>query len=234
MSQKYAFDWKSEVMDKQLAQWERYQEEAAAFFRSLGLKAEVNAKKLRGARATHDVDVWVYGSIYGLEFRWVIECKAWKSNVPKEKVMALIAICQDLGADKGFLLSEKGFQSGAIRGAENTNVVLTSLADLNEITQQFVEAEALSRLQLDIIHVKDRLHDIARTYEDYYFGPAIRHMGYLNFFEIAMKDARNGVFPTVYIAGEHFEERIPVSNITELLTAGRKMVNAAEDFIRQN
>src|SRR5205085_10760441 len=75
-SENCAIDWKGKVVGKKLAQWEQYQEEAASFFRSLGLKAEVNAKKLRGARAQHDVDVWVYGSIYGLEFRWVIECKS--------------------------------------------------------------------------------------------------------------------------------------------------------------
>ncbi len=111
--------------------WRGYQEEAAAFFRKLGLHAEVDHEGT-GARGTHMIDVWVTHSRFGMEMKWVVECKFWSSLVPKEKVMALMQIPQDVGADRAFLLSEKGFQSGAVRAAKNTNVVLSSLETLYE------------------------------------------------------------------------------------------------------
>ncbi|WP_431605167.1 restriction endonuclease [Acinetobacter johnsonii] len=43
----------------------------------------------------------------------MIECKNWKTNIPKEKVLALRSIVEDIGAHRGFIVSNKGFQSGA-------------------------------------------------------------------------------------------------------------------------
>ena len=44
----------------------------------------------------------------------------------KEKVLALQAIVADAGAHRGFLLSESGFQSGAITSARTSNITLTT------------------------------------------------------------------------------------------------------------
>ena len=109
--------------------WKEYQNNAASFFKGLGLSASVE-RGVDGARGTHEIDVFVEGKAYGVPFIWVVECKAWKSNIPKEKVMALSSIVQDVGADRGFLLSEIGFQSGAIKATKNSNITLTSLEDL--------------------------------------------------------------------------------------------------------
>lgn len=118
-----------------------YEHEAAAFFRTLGLTAEVG-KRVDGARGGHDIDVWVTGKLHAFNIRWVVECKDWKKNVPKEKVLALQSIAQDVGADRAFLLSEKGFQAGAIRCARHTNIELTSLQQLREATNvYFAETE---------------------------------------------------------------------------------------------
>jgi hypothetical protein len=62
---------------------------------------------------------------------WLVECKAWSSAVPKEKVFALRTIVEDTGADRGFVMAEKGYQSGALEAARLTNVMLTSRADLS-------------------------------------------------------------------------------------------------------
>jgi len=117
-----------------------YAGEAAAFFGALGLTAEIE-KRVEGARGTHSIDVWVTGKIQSFDVRWVVECKEWKCNIPKEKVLALQAIAQDVGADRAFLLSETGFQAGAVRCARLTNMTLTSLVDLREQTrEQFAQA----------------------------------------------------------------------------------------------
>ncbi|HEV7487032.1 MAG TPA: restriction endonuclease [Thermoanaerobaculia bacterium] len=116
--------------------WQSYQDETAEFFRSLGFTASVEAV-LEGARGKHKIDVLVEFTHAGVVTRWIIECKCWKSSIPKEKVLALQSITQDVGADRAFLLSEKGFQSGAVRVARNTNVALTNLEDLQANARDF-------------------------------------------------------------------------------------------------
>jgi hypothetical protein len=111
--------------------WHDYQERAADFFRDLGMDANVD-ESVEGVRGQHDVDVVVRASRAGIQQLWIIECKWWRRSVSKVHVSALAHIVQDVGADRGIMLSEKGFQAGAIRLASSSNITLTSLADLNE------------------------------------------------------------------------------------------------------
>jgi restriction system protein len=109
--------------------WREYQDEAAAFFRSLGLDAVSNVR-VRGVRTVHDLDVLVKSRHAGFEVTWIVECKLWNAPVSKLHVLALREIVSDTGADRGVLLSESGFQSGAAEAAALTNVHLTTLAQL--------------------------------------------------------------------------------------------------------
>lgn len=109
--------------------WEKYQEEAAAFFRSLGLDAITN-HTVKGVRTAHDIDVFVRSHQVGFDVVWIVECKHWSKPVNKLHVLALREIVSDLGVDRGILLCEVGFQSGAAEAAALTNVHLTSLAEL--------------------------------------------------------------------------------------------------------
>jgi restriction system protein len=125
--------------------WKDYQEEAAEFFRSLGLEATTDAT-VKGVRTSHDVDVLVKSTHVGFDVTWIVECKQWKSRVSKLHVLALREIVQDLGADRGIVLSESGFQSGAHEAAGLTNVQLASLSELRGTTEQVVGAMRLRDL----------------------------------------------------------------------------------------
>jgi len=110
--------------------WRRYQQEAAALLTELGFTTGVEDRITSTRGVTHEVDVSARRSVAGVEILWVAECKLWRSAVPKEKVAALAAIGEDLGADRCLLMSETGFQSGAIQMAAGRNITLTSLDDL--------------------------------------------------------------------------------------------------------
>ena len=84
--------------------WNDYQEEVAAFFRSLGLEAQTNVT-LKGVRTKHDVDVLVKSHHAGFDITWVVECKFWNSKVSKLHVLALREIVTDVGVDRGILLA---------------------------------------------------------------------------------------------------------------------------------
>jgi hypothetical protein len=111
--------------------WKAYQEEAARIFRELGCIVETDAK-VQGARAQHSLDVWVHFTRFGVQQAWVIECKLWQRSVPKEKVLALRYVVEDVGADRGILIAEAGHQAGAHKASSSTNITLTTLKDLRE------------------------------------------------------------------------------------------------------
>lgn len=123
-------------------QWYDFQEQIAEHFRALGVSAKTNVS-IEGTRTSHDVDVLVSTKFLGANMTWIVEAKSWRSNVPKEKVLALRSIVDDTGADRGFLISEKGFQSGAWEAARKTNVELVKFSDLKDRTKKIVQFEML-------------------------------------------------------------------------------------------
>ncbi|MBT2772124.1 restriction endonuclease [Halomonas sp. ISL-60] len=139
--------------------WKEYQEEVAEFFRSLGCNTQIE-KKVDGARGTHSVDVWVTFNVLGIDANWLIECKYWKNAVPKEKVLALSQIAQDVGADRAFLLSESGFQAGAVRMATSTNITLTNLEELRTHAKPDMLDRAMNALAKKAHNLQNQLHDI--------------------------------------------------------------------------
>lgn len=125
--------------------WKEYQQEAADFFRALGLTASTDVT-LQGVRTKHDVDVLVTIDVAGFDVRWIVECKHWKTPVTKVHVLALREIVSDLGADRGIILCELGFQKGAIEAANLTNVQVTSLDELSVSSRNAIFAVRLREL----------------------------------------------------------------------------------------
>ena len=140
-------------------EWKAYEDQTAEFFRGLGCKVEVGAS-IQGARATHVVDVWVVFTRFGMQTKWVVECKCWQTNVPKEKVLALKSLVEDVGADRGILVSQVGFQPGAVRAAEHTNVYLTGLEELMEQAQEDLSLSAIYAMETEIINLGNSLHGL--------------------------------------------------------------------------
>ena len=119
-------------MNAKYPSWQDYQEAAAAVFRDLGCTADVD-KTVDSARGPQKLDVYVTFEKFGYECRWVIECKLWSSPVSKDVVHTLYTKVQNVGADRGVIFSESGFQKGARIAAQNTNILLLdSLEDFSD------------------------------------------------------------------------------------------------------
>lgn len=125
--------------------WKEYQEEAADLFRSMGLDAATDVT-LKGVRTKHDIDVVVKSHHAGFDVVWLVECKHLKTPVTKLHVLALREIVADLGADRGILLCEAGFQSGAVEAANLTNVQVTSLEKVRATAGAEISAMRLREL----------------------------------------------------------------------------------------
>jgi len=141
--------------------WKKYQEEAAAYFRSLGLDASTDIT-VKGVRTNHDIDVYVKSHYVGFDIIWIVECKHWKTAVSKLHVLALREIVADIGADRGILLSESGFQSGAIEAANLTNVQVTSIAEMRDTAGESINAMRLRELFDRVEICKERYWEIPK------------------------------------------------------------------------
>jgi hypothetical protein len=206
-------------------QWSEYQKKAAEFFSSLGLKAEVECK-VKGARGEHVIDVYVSGSYGGIAFNWVIECKAWKTNIPKEKVMVLSGIVQDVGADRGFLLSEMGFQSGALLAARSSNITLSSLADLSMSAEKFSIDVLVGRKNWEARKAKSRLSELKRISDAHEYNPVrLMHFAEVSVLELLLDDALQGCYPILYPTKE-----LQFSTLGELIAYADQVISQANEW----
>lgn len=142
--------------------WKKYQEDAATYFRSLGLEA-LTDETIEGVRTKHDIDVLVKSHHVGFDIKWIVECKLWKTPVTKLHVLALREIVADVGADRGIILSESGFQSGAEEAANLTNVQLTSLDEVRKIARNSFNAMHLRELYDRVEMCRKRYWNISKS-----------------------------------------------------------------------
>ncbi len=149
-----------------MTDWREYQEEVAEFFRSAGWSVDVEAE-VRGVRTRHAIDVWALTQHVGIVVHWAIECKDWNRRVPKEKVLALRTIVDDIGADRGLILNELGFQKGAKEAAAGANITVTTLDALRSNAEEELVVLKLSALHRRAVDLSVRISRLSvhRRYE---------------------------------------------------------------------
>ncbi|MCY3814371.1 MAG: restriction endonuclease [Gammaproteobacteria bacterium] len=144
-----------------MTDWLEYQEEVAGLFRSLGLSAATN-QSVAGVRTAHNVDVVVRSKHAGIDQLWLIECKRWNKPVSKDTVLTLRSIVNDAGADRGFMMAESGYQSGAIEAARLTNVTLTSIAALKVTLSEEIGMAMLRSMLERVDSCRDRYWEMSK------------------------------------------------------------------------
>ncbi len=180
--------------------WRDYQERTAQFFRDLGLAAETDVT-VQGVRTSHDVDVLVRFDHVGFEVTWIVECKLWQTPVSRLHVLALRTIVSDTGADRGILMAESGFQSGAVEAADLTNVQLTSLAELRQTAGHAIGMAQLRALQERVDSCRTRYWDLPKEHRIAHgLRPEVGAFGYsgnhlIEAVESALDEAFRGRFP---------------------------------------
>lgn len=214
------------------ADWSEYQEEAAKFFRSLGLEAETNVT-ITGVRTDHDVDVLVKSRHAGFEITWIVECKHWKSRVSKLHVLGLREIIADTGADRGILLAENGFQSGAAEAAALTNVHLTSLSAARREASTEVFSMRLTELYDRIEVCRVRYWDTPKGLRvDHGLRPDGAAGGYSGAAIISLaEDILRKAFRGNYPFEPDYMWRAAASKIPEIITSVEEVIAHIEPII---
>lgn len=186
----------------------------SGLFEKLGFATRTD-EHLQGARGTHDIDVTARATVAGISQLWIIECKKWRRPVPKERALTFIGIVNDVGADRGLMFSESGFQAGAVRAATNTNITLTSLADFqqnsaDELASIRIKAldERAAALGQRFLAIWELAEADRRAVLSRYVGPPdmlgravpIRVTSCLSQMREALESARYGRWPVNYFA----------------------------------
>lgn len=136
-------------------EWYQFQEEICTHFNSIGTRAETNVI-VQGVRTTHNIDILVKIKFLGQDLLWIVEAKRWNKKINKLQILGLRTIVNDIGADKGFIISEKGFQSGAIEAAKNSNIKLTSLKELILETKELIQSEIIKSYTKRLVLIEHR------------------------------------------------------------------------------
>ncbi|WP_316225548.1 restriction endonuclease [Bradyrhizobium sp. SZCCHNS3052] len=216
--------------------WRQYQEHTAALFRELGCEAETD-KEVQGVRGRHLVDVSVRFSRFGLHQHWIVECKYWKSAVPKEKVLALKSIVEDTGADRGILVSESGHQAGAIDAARLTNITLISLEDLRSAARADLLSLGLSQVHKRAAQMKGYVFSLWETtkHSAGYFESriraevdgalALRIGGAVSILGMGVEQAMLGRFPAPLPVLNDSDRIVRANSLNEFVAAASELLD---------
>jgi len=195
-------------------------------FQNAGCSA-TESKAVEGARGKHAIDVFVEFTMFSFKCTWIIECKNWKLNVTKEKVLALSSIVQDVGADKGVIVCTSDFQSGAIRCAQNTNIILTNLEDLSEYISDQMEREGWAALSSRVQKLT------AQYYSNVYDSARVTKLGTVSMIGMGIIEARYGSGRMVLIKNlnqpDGEEEFIRFNNPCDFISHANSLLNELEN-----
>ena len=110
--------------------WRELQDEVGLILSDCGYNTEIE-KEISLGRGKSVVDVYARRSC-GIPTTIICECKHWNKKVPRSVVQGFRTIILESGANLGYIISAKGFQSGSYEVATKTNIHLLSWAEFQE------------------------------------------------------------------------------------------------------
>lgn len=103
--------------------WKELQQKVAVILRQCGLAVQVE-RVVSTARGHVEIDVYAEETRQSRTYVIVCECKNWTRRVPQHVIHSFRTVVNDCGADRGYIVSSRGFQSGASTAASLTNIHL--------------------------------------------------------------------------------------------------------------
>lgn len=123
---------KRQIFDTMPRSWRDLQDCVAQVFSEMGCQVQVGTT-VKLPRGTVELDVMVRDTSTVPHSLYVCECKNWAKRIPKSIVHSFRTVVSELGANRGFLISRNGVQSGAREAAEFTNIDLMSWRQFENI-----------------------------------------------------------------------------------------------------
>ena len=115
--------------------WKELQNITGKILTECGFSVSVE-KKVSSVRGTIEIDVFAIETIMGRENKIICECKYWKNRVPQSVIHSFRTIIGDIGANTGYIISLNGFQKGALKAIENTNIRILNWEEFQGIFEK--------------------------------------------------------------------------------------------------
>lgn len=112
--------------------WKDLEKQVARILNESGLYVDVG-KDIKTVRGTVNIDVYAEDFSQKPKIIYICECKYWKKRVPKTVIHAFRTVVNDYGANWGLIISSEGFQSGSIEASANTNIMLLTFKDFEQL-----------------------------------------------------------------------------------------------------
>jgi transposase len=112
--------------------WKDLQVKITELFKNAGYNVQEDIL-VRGGKGSHKIDVFATFMRDQINYKIIVECKNWASRVKKEQVMTLASIVEDIGAEKGIIISKEGFQKGAYKAASQRNIDLFTFREFEDM-----------------------------------------------------------------------------------------------------
>lgn len=105
-------------------------------FKSFGYSVNHNVRKTGRSGTVHQIDLYAEHQAPLHTSRLVIEIKAYDKPVDKDRIMKLLQIVEDIGADKGIIITTSSFTPSALQIAGNRNIELWDSSKLSKILEK--------------------------------------------------------------------------------------------------
>lgn len=121
-------------MDMQLifsepSDWKDLQNKVCLLLLQSGFEAEIE-KVVSTPRGEVEIDVFAIDPRSIDKIIYVVECKNWSKPVNQSVIHSFTTVMSETGSNIGYIVSKAGFQNGAVRYTNYTNIKLFSFIEL--------------------------------------------------------------------------------------------------------
>lgn len=113
--------------------WRDLEDKVCQLFDEMGYKTEIEKVVDLAGRGKKEVDVYIEDPLASHNQIYLVECKHWDSYVHQDIVHGFKTVMEGAGASTGYIVSKRGFQSGAYDAIRHTNIQLLTYEDLQHL-----------------------------------------------------------------------------------------------------
>lgn len=190
--------------------WKDLQEKVSRLFCEMEYETDIGREVQLAGRGKKEIDVFVTDPNASYNRVYLIECKHWDTKVRQEIVHSFKTVMEETGANTGFIISKKGFQSGAHEAARFTNIKLLDFEELQHLygNEWFRKQKAklhkqVQRLnQIHLLHF-DQFNNLG-IHNNMFFHTEELHekLGYFHRWVSNLISGASGIWPESYLGPE--------------------------------
>lgn len=115
--------------------WKELEKFTHDLFTEIDCDCSLN-ERIKTARGFVNVDVLVRDHVSSPSLTYLCECKYWNKRISKDIIHAFRTVVLDYGANRGYIISKMGFQKGAVTAVKNSNIVLLTWQELQDMFEK--------------------------------------------------------------------------------------------------